>query len=231
MSRTRTALGIVITVLWLALMFGLFLTSDAATRPSKLNEWGDFFAGVFAPVAFLWLVLGYLQQGQELRLSTRALELQTQELQQSVEQQRQLVMVSREQVTAEVEALAEERRRRRQAALPNFVVYGLGASLNGGRVRYKARVENFGNAATSVVASFEPPLKICTLSSSQYWQPRGMQDFEYEFFSSEAEAGTSLTIRFSDADGVPGAQQFALVVSPASPGALHSTVEYVRSAA
>lgn len=40
------------------------------------NEFGDFLAGVFSPLAFLWLVLGFFQQGQELRASIHALELQ-----------------------------------------------------------------------------------------------------------------------------------------------------------
>jgi len=31
------------------------------------NEMGDFFAGASAPLAFLWLVLGYMQQGDEIR--------------------------------------------------------------------------------------------------------------------------------------------------------------------
>jgi hypothetical protein len=30
------------------------------------NEWGDLFAGTFAALAFLWLVLGYMQQAEEL---------------------------------------------------------------------------------------------------------------------------------------------------------------------
>lgn len=57
----------------------------------KLNELGDFLAGVFGPVAFLWLVLGFLQQGRELKLSTDALRLQADELRASVEQQTMMV--------------------------------------------------------------------------------------------------------------------------------------------
>ena len=36
-----------------------------------LSEHGDYLAGIAAPVAFLWLVLGYRQQGKELRLQRR----------------------------------------------------------------------------------------------------------------------------------------------------------------
>ncbi|WP_182374891.1 hypothetical protein [Pseudomonas putida] len=53
----------------------------------KLNELGDLMAGVFSPVAFGWLVWGYIQQGKELKLSSEALRMQADELRSSVEQQ------------------------------------------------------------------------------------------------------------------------------------------------
>lgn len=56
-----------------------------------LNEIGDLSAGVFGPVALLWLILGYVQQGKELKLSTTALQLQAQELEKTVEQQVKMV--------------------------------------------------------------------------------------------------------------------------------------------
>lgn len=40
---------------------------DAARPFIRLNEWGDLLAGLFAPLAFLWLVVGYYQQGQEMK--------------------------------------------------------------------------------------------------------------------------------------------------------------------
>ena len=62
----------------------------------KLNEIGDLSAGIFGPVAFLWLVLGYIQQGRELRLSSEALRLQANELRESVKQQMELNYVTRQ---------------------------------------------------------------------------------------------------------------------------------------
>lgn len=56
-----------------------------------LNEVGDFLAGAFGPVAILWLVLGFFQQGVELRQGTEALKLQAAELKNSVVQQCELV--------------------------------------------------------------------------------------------------------------------------------------------
>ncbi|PRY93952.1 hypothetical protein [Donghicola tyrosinivorans] len=37
------------------------------------NEWGDFFAGATGPLAFFWLILGYQQQGEQLRISNEEL--------------------------------------------------------------------------------------------------------------------------------------------------------------
>lgn len=45
-----------------------------------INEWGDFFVGAVAPLAFLWLALGYFQQGNELRQNTEALIAQERQL-------------------------------------------------------------------------------------------------------------------------------------------------------
>jgi len=59
-----------------------------------LNEVGDFLAGAFGPVAFFWLVTGYLMQNKELsmnrdelKISRIALENQAEELKNSAMQQ------------------------------------------------------------------------------------------------------------------------------------------------
>lgn len=59
-----------------------------------LNELGDFLAGVFGPLAVLWLVLGYYQQGRELKISSQALVAQCVELKNSVSQQRLALDIS-----------------------------------------------------------------------------------------------------------------------------------------
>lgn len=90
----RIKFGWSFTVFWI-LFWSVFLYLDwINARKMAFNEWGDFFAGVSAPLAFLWLVIGYFQQGEELGQNTKALEqqekalqLQVDELKQSVEQQ------------------------------------------------------------------------------------------------------------------------------------------------
>ena len=78
-QKWRYALGLVATVVWIVFCVlaawgdvvaaGITKTGAALT----LNEWGDFIAGTVAPVAFFWLILGYMQQGDELAMNTAAL--------------------------------------------------------------------------------------------------------------------------------------------------------------
>ncbi|WP_063338039.1 MULTISPECIES: hypothetical protein [unclassified Marinomonas] len=49
----------------------------------NFNEVGDFLAGVFGPVAFFWLIIGYQMQHSELRLNRKSLEKQADELEYS----------------------------------------------------------------------------------------------------------------------------------------------------
>ncbi len=83
-----------VTAIWIVLWAIILYCDWKSATEMKFNEWGDFFAGAFAPLAFLWLVIGYFQQGEELGQNTKALEqqeralqLQVDELKQSVEQQ------------------------------------------------------------------------------------------------------------------------------------------------
>jgi hypothetical protein len=87
--------GAVLTASYL--LFWGFVTFDRwpAIQSMALNNMGDFLGGAFAPLAFLWLVLGFLQQGIELRQNSEALRLQADELKNSVEQQKQMVEFAR----------------------------------------------------------------------------------------------------------------------------------------
>jgi len=107
--KPRTNFGIVLTLCWLILwgLVGWNKWEYASYMP--LNEWGDFFAGLFAPVAFLWLVLGYFQQGDELALSTEALRAQVQETASLVREYARQAEASAK--LAEVTALALEQER------------------------------------------------------------------------------------------------------------------------
>ena len=104
-------LGWAATLAWLIFIYRQI---GKSAQVETLNEFGDFIAGAFAPLAFLWLVLGYYQQGKELQQNTEALRLQadelkatndtlkvqTEELQKNVEHQGQLVLINQQEVDA-----------------------------------------------------------------------------------------------------------------------------------
>ena len=160
MTRIRFHLGVLASVLWLLASAILLWLKRAELASMPPNAWGDFFAGAFAPLAFLWLVLGYLQQGEELRLSTDALRLQAEELRNSVEQQRLLAETARLQLENEREALAEERLQRKEQARPAFSFSGMGASFRGdGSCRYSFTLTNTGNAATALLVDAVIPME------------------------------------------------------------------------
>jgi len=77
-----------------------FKTSSGENVLLASNELGDFLAGVFAPLAFLFLYLGYKQQGQELKQNTRALRLQADELRENVKVQNEIMKIQQQEQAA-----------------------------------------------------------------------------------------------------------------------------------
>ena len=75
----------------------------------ELNELGDFLAGALTPVAFIWLVYGYLVQGDELRLQREELRLQREELR----LQRDELKGTRKTLGVQVEMMEEQAERDR----------------------------------------------------------------------------------------------------------------------
>jgi hypothetical protein len=141
----HTIAGMIATVIYLigitAVVWGKRDTLPALT----LNELGDFTAGAFSPLAFLWLVVGYLQQGEELRQNTAALELQAAELKASVDEQKALVEISRDQLEHAQEAyrLARKQDEISKSATFRLIEYGY-ATESPGRIKSQWRLRNVG---------------------------------------------------------------------------------------
>ncbi|KQZ14291.1 hypothetical protein ASD44_09570 [Mesorhizobium sp. Root554] len=77
--------GFVLTALYLLVLGISGLLHGPASLihwedPMSPNEAGDFLAGIFAPLAFLWLFVATMVQSQELALQRQELELTRQEL-------------------------------------------------------------------------------------------------------------------------------------------------------
>ncbi|MFH7765003.1 hypothetical protein [Acinetobacter sp. BSP-28] len=96
MNQKKLYWGMGITAVWLAVII-VFWIFGGLTSPSSLNELGDFLAGIFAPVAFLWLILGYVQQGKQLEQNSRAIKLQAEALNLQIEEFRKIVALQEKQ--------------------------------------------------------------------------------------------------------------------------------------
>lgn len=122
--RTRTIIGLLVTAAWLAFAVWIAWHWQDTAADMRLNEWGDFFAGVVAPLAFLWLIIGYFQQGEELAQNTEALRAQVRETEALVQQYARQAEASARLVEL---SLAEQERadaERRAALKPSFRVRG-----------------------------------------------------------------------------------------------------------
>lgn len=122
-----------------------FAVGNAASNWSDFsnltpNEWGDLLAGIFGPLTFLWLLIGFFQQGkslrkqgEELQHSVDALNLQAKELAASVEQQREMVKIASATLSHEKQVFEQERKKQRFASHPIFELSLQAAVLHGNK--------------------------------------------------------------------------------------------------
>ena len=96
----RIWLGLVLTFAWLILGGAYVSASIGWGRVGSLDAatLGNFLEGAFAPLAFLWLVIGYFLQRKELEQNTAALRAQAQEIQRTADQ---AIIQSEQMATAE----------------------------------------------------------------------------------------------------------------------------------
>lgn len=125
-----------------------------------LDQWGEFFAGAVAPVAFLWLILGYLQQGEEVRSNTKTLQLQQQALRQQVEETASLVRTSEQQAKAATDRLELERSKyerllaqEKSRVQPVFAFVG----GTGSGIAWRMKFKNSGGPAADLKVDLDPP--------------------------------------------------------------------------
>jgi hypothetical protein len=154
--KQLTRIGLVLSILWLCVIASLLAWKHTSLATLSLNEWGDFFAGVMAPLALFWLVLGYLQQGEELRLNTEALHAQQEELRRQVAETAVLAANSeRQAIAAEQLAVATLTEAQRSAlkeatdAMPIFRPEG----GNGHGAQTMIRIRNAGATISKVTAA------------------------------------------------------------------------------
>lgn len=81
-------LGVSITVVWLFVLSKYVANTIGWSNigHAPIETVGNFLEGAFAPLAFLWLVIGYFLQKKELMQNTDAIRMQHVEIQKSADQ-------------------------------------------------------------------------------------------------------------------------------------------------
>lgn len=182
MTKFYTILGGIITILYIIVLAVFLFDRFPSLATMSLNEIGDFLTGIFGPIAFLWLVLGYLQQGVELAQNTKALELQALELKNSVQQQRELVELSKKQFQAEIDSLQLEMSRIEETHRPRFVVVSSDvAHPPNGPSEFGVSVVNRGADVTDVNIEFTPTMAMQERRSLSCWNHGQEQRLQFGF--------------------------------------------------
>lgn len=208
--KRLTFTGLLLSIAWCSVFVALLIWKRESIADLTLNEWGDFFAGAVAPLALFWLVLGYLQQGEELRLNTEALHAQQAELRRQVAETATLAANSeRQAAAAEQLALATKSEVQRAMLREEAESWPLFRAAGGQRsgARTEIRVRNDG-AAVKQLSIFGPPGVGLTLKPSDLFR----HDYEGSLVVQSASSYPfTFKIKFSDRNNNEREQAYEMV--------------------
>lgn len=173
----------------------------------KPEQFATFLSGVFAPLAFLWLVLGFRQQGDELQNSAQALWLQGEELRNSVEQQRQLVEVSRQQIEVDLSAHRRLEAEAEKFAQPILTMPGGGIQSSGIMQNISFQIRNAGSTCSDVLVCIDDEDEIVRLPVFTITDQIG---FTMTYGSPDEIKQIDVFIKYNDARGRRKYQKFTI---------------------
>ncbi|ENW79763.1 hypothetical protein F909_02866 [Acinetobacter sp. ANC 3929] len=139
----KTNLGLLLiliaTVIYLYVV--LSITDLSSYHALRLNEKGDLLAGIFSPLAFLWLVYGYLQQGSAIKLNNENISKQ-------LDQQNEMLKLQ-----------IQERLEREHAVQPIFDFKATPSSHNNNEMlKIDLKIKNVGEKITAFQLFLGAPL-------------------------------------------------------------------------
>lgn len=224
-------IGGALTLVYLVVVIVVTWSRIGALITMPLNEVGDFLAGAFGPVGFLWLVFGFIQQGDELRQGTEALKLQADELQRStqalemqaielrnsVEQQSIMAEAALDQIKAQRAALQMQLDEREKALMANFSIRHVSSGGGGsnGMEKNTIRIWNEGAHATELAISFEPQIPGAHLLKLGDMRANASAEHTFFFPSSESPDEGVAHIAYLDTEGTIRHQSFAYTLDRA----------------
>lgn len=213
-------LGGAATLTYLIILVALTWGRAGALLTMPLNEVGDFLAGAFGPVAFLWLVLGFLQQGDELRQGTEALKLQAAELKNSVEQQSIMAAAATQQIDAQRAALQLQLDEVEKATRANFKFSSgsrSGGGIVGGTVSTSLTFGCAGGVAHDVTAQFDPPIGNVGICQFEEVSAARNPKVTLSFTNSAEDIEGVLSINYMGGDGKRRQENFRYSIRSADP--------------
>lgn len=212
-----TEIGGALTLIYLVSIGELTWGRIDTLGSMPLNEVGDFLAGAFGPVAFLWLVLGFLQQGEELRMSTKALKDQADELKKTVEHQATMASVATKQIKAQEAALELQMQEAERVGRANFT-FGNTQTRSGGNnigawSEMTLRMTPDGAAAYNVVATFAPPIGSTETITFDAINVQGNGHIRLRYLNQAKDISGVLTVAYRSSDGLSRQERFVYTIS------------------
>ncbi|WPN95853.1 hypothetical protein [Pseudomonas sp. MUP55] len=179
-----------------------------------LNELGDFLAGGFSPLAFFWLVLGFLQQGRELSISSAALKSQAEELKHSVDQHKDMVELARTQLDLEQVNIRSRELQRSRSISPFFDAEFTAHQLDN-TFMIVLSITNKGARVTKVRLDFTGQLAHLK-NVRAVWEELFTCNFNISCQAGEPQYSESLCINYFDIDQGEGEAIFDISITPPS---------------
>jgi hypothetical protein len=206
-ARTRglTTFGFVVTGIYLALIGCFAYLRWHEVLKLSPNAMGDALAGAFAPLAFLWLVIGYFQQGRELKQ-------QAIEVSRSVREQAKIAKAAEQQLaTMQDELRLQQEQNAREARIQRNkadarLEFRQGALIQKGTEHlWTVEVENRGKDVYEFAATCQDPaIKLaCSSPRSGEWKHGTSQRITWLATGERQSGQFEFDILYSDADGEP----------------------------
>lgn len=212
--------GVVGTAIYLLVIASTVAFKFSDFVALELNELGDFLAGAFGPIAFLWLVLGFLQQGRELKLSSDALRLQADELRNSVAQQTIMAQAAMLQIESQRAALKiqQEELERSFSPLLRFQHGGRSGGSVGGEVSTSLQLFNDGPEVRELSIRFEPSIgNIANFSVGTLKHGGSSSPVPFRFIWPSEDVRGACVVDYLRSDGKRNTEEFTYVISAVSP--------------
>ena len=209
-NRVLTNIGIFTTISYAALLY--FFTKDKLPELGvmPLNELGDFLSGSFGPLAIFWLILGFLQQGKELNQNTQALELQTRELRNTVEHQKELVEIAQRQYETDLSSIQNEREKEINAAKPKFVYSEFGGHHSDVH-QFSCNIVNKGASSTNIEIDFDAEMMKWVPEKLPIWENGETVKESFAFKNNDPPEGFSMRIKYVGSNSAPGEERRRIV--------------------